>query len=34
MLYNRVEPRPEWLKIAGHGASFLAEHGRDPQGNW
>jgi N-acylglucosamine 2-epimerase len=34
MLYNRVEPRPEWLKIAGHGANFLAEHGRDPQGNW
>jgi N-acylglucosamine 2-epimerase len=34
MLYNRVEQRSEWLKIAGHGASFLAEHGRDPQGNW
>jgi N-acylglucosamine 2-epimerase len=34
MLYNRVEQRSEWLKIAGHGASFLAEHGRDSQGNW
>jgi N-acylglucosamine 2-epimerase len=34
MLYNRVEQRSEWLKIAGHGASFLAEHGRDHQGNW
>jgi N-acylglucosamine 2-epimerase len=34
MLYNRVERRSEWLKIAGHGASFLAEHGRDSQGNW
>ena len=34
MLYNRVERRSEWLKIAGHGANFLAEHGRDPQGNW
>jgi N-acylglucosamine 2-epimerase len=34
MLYNRVEQRSEWLKIAGHGANFLAEHGRDPQGNW
>ena len=34
MLYNRVEQRSEWLKIAAHGASFLAEHGRDPQGNW
>jgi N-acylglucosamine 2-epimerase len=34
MLYNQLEPRPEWLKIAGHGANFLAEHGRDAQGNW
>jgi N-acylglucosamine 2-epimerase len=34
MLYNRVEQRSEWLKIAGHGAKFLAEHGRDPGGNW
>ncbi len=34
MLYNQLEPRSEWLKIAGHGANFLAEHGRDAQGNW
>jgi N-acylglucosamine 2-epimerase len=34
MLYNRVEQRSEWLKIAGHGASFLAEHGCDAEGNW
>ena len=34
MLYNRVEQRSDWLKIAGHGANFLAEHGRDAQGNW
>jgi N-acylglucosamine 2-epimerase len=34
MLYNRLEQRDEWLKIARHGAKFLAEHGRDPQGNW
>ena len=34
MLYNQLEPRTEWLKIAGHGANFLAEHGRDNQGNW
>ena len=34
MLYNQLEPRSEWLRIAGHGANFLAEHGRDAQGNW
>jgi N-acylglucosamine 2-epimerase len=34
MLYNQLEQRREWLKIAGHGAKFLAEHGRDPEGNW
>jgi N-acylglucosamine 2-epimerase len=34
MLYNQLERRGEWLKIAGHGANFLAEHGRDAQGNW
>jgi N-acylglucosamine 2-epimerase len=34
MLYNQLEQRSEWLKIAGHGAKFLAAHGRDPQGNW
>jgi N-acylglucosamine 2-epimerase len=34
MLYNRVEQRSEWLKIARHGARFLTEHGRDAEGNW
>jgi N-acylglucosamine 2-epimerase len=34
MLYNQLEQRSEWLKIAGHGANFLAEHGRDAEGNW
>jgi N-acylglucosamine 2-epimerase len=34
MLYNQLDQRSEWLKIAGHGANFLAEHGRDAEGNW
>lgn len=34
MFYNRLEPREEWLKIANHGAEFLAQHGRDREGNW
>jgi N-acylglucosamine 2-epimerase len=34
MLYNQLEQRSEWLKIAEHGAKFLAEHGRDEDGNW
>ena len=34
MLYNRLEQREDWLKIAEHGANFLAKHGRDSQGNW
>ncbi|URD49548.1 AGE family epimerase/isomerase [Chroococcidiopsis sp. CCNUC1] len=34
MLYNQLEKRPEWLKIAANGANFLAKHGRDPEGNW
>ncbi len=34
MLYRRVEPRPEWLDIARHGAEFLKRHGRDDEGNW
>lgn len=34
MLYERLEKRPEWLKIAANGANFLAKHGRDPEGNW
>jgi N-acylglucosamine 2-epimerase len=33
-LYNKVEKRPEWLSMALHGARFLQDHGRDPEGNW
>jgi N-acylglucosamine 2-epimerase len=33
-LYNRVEPRKEWLETALHGARFLLDHGRDPNGDW
>jgi N-acylglucosamine 2-epimerase len=32
--YNEIEPRPEWLQVAQHGADFLAQHGRDETGNW
>lgn len=34
MLYNQLEKRENWLKIAVHGANFLAQHGRDVDGNW
>jgi N-acylglucosamine 2-epimerase len=34
MLYNRLEHREEWAAIAAHGAKFLADHGRDEEGNW
>jgi N-acylglucosamine 2-epimerase len=34
MLYDRVEAKDEWLQIAKHGADFLAQHGRDSEGNW
>jgi N-acylglucosamine 2-epimerase len=34
MLYNRLEKRENWLKIANNGASFLAQRGRDADGNW
>lgn len=34
LLYNRLEPKEEWLKIADNGASFLANYGRDDEGNW
>ena len=29
-LYNRVEPREQWLKLARSGAEFLERHGFDP----
>ena len=34
MFYNRLEQKSEWLKIAQHGADFLANHGRDDARNW
>jgi N-acylglucosamine 2-epimerase len=34
MLCNQFEKRENWLNIARHGAQFLAEHGRDAEGNW
>ena len=34
LLYNQIEPRDQWLKIADNGADFLANHGRDEKGNW
>jgi N-acylglucosamine 2-epimerase len=32
--YNEIEPRESWLRIAENGAAFLAQHGRDNDGNW
>jgi N-acylglucosamine 2-epimerase len=34
MLYNQVEAKEDWLKIAANGAHFLAKNGRDDEGNW
>lgn len=34
ILYNRVEKNQNWLEIAKHGAMFLADKGRDAEGNW
>ncbi|WP_414564835.1 MULTISPECIES: AGE family epimerase/isomerase [unclassified Anabaena] len=34
MLYNQLEKRENWLNIAKNGANFLAQHGRDADGNW
>ena len=34
MLYNQLEKRENWLKIAANGANFLANKGRDDEGNW
>jgi N-acylglucosamine 2-epimerase len=33
-LYNRVEPRPEFLRAAENSVRFLLEHGRDARGRW
>jgi len=34
MLYNRLEKRPEWLRIAQNGAQWLLQHGMDSEGAW
>ncbi|HMD60192.1 MAG TPA: AGE family epimerase/isomerase, partial [Opitutaceae bacterium] len=34
MLCNALEGRDSWLRVARHGADFLARHGRDGDGNW
>jgi len=34
MLYNQLEKREDWLKIARNGANFLSQYGRDADGNW
>ena len=33
-LYNRIEPRTEWLRIARGIAEYLYSHGRDNEGRW
>ena len=33
-LYKQLEPRPEWLAMALHGAAFMEKFGRDADGNW
>ncbi|MEX0775404.1 MAG: AGE family epimerase/isomerase [Phycisphaeraceae bacterium] len=32
--HNVLEARPQWLEMAASGARFLADHGRDDQGDW
>ncbi|HSR38314.1 MAG TPA: AGE family epimerase/isomerase [Phnomibacter sp.] len=34
MLYDKVEPRESWKKMAIHGADFMKKYGRDAAGNW
>ena len=33
-LYNEIEKKEQWLRIAKNGADFLASHGMDKEGNW
>jgi N-acylglucosamine 2-epimerase len=33
-LCQQLEKRQDWLDIAANGARFLAQHGRDAEGNW
>ncbi|WP_247232519.1 AGE family epimerase/isomerase [Telluribacter sp. SYSU D00476] len=32
--YQTIEPRPEWLELAGATAEFLLNNGRDKKGTW
>ena len=34
LFFNQLEQKKKWLEIAQIGADFLAEHGRDDEGNW
>lgn len=34
MLYNTVEKKEQWLKIAKHGVDFIVKHGMDAEGNF
>ena len=34
LFYNQLEAKSEWLQIAKNGADFLAQNGRDKDGNW
>ncbi len=34
VLYNELEPRPEWLETSRLGIEFLQAHGHDETGNW
>lgn len=34
MLYQRLEKRPEWLKMSKLGIDFLKKYGQDPNGNF
>ncbi len=33
-LYNRIEPRQEWLDLATHIFNFIKQHGRNDKGEW
>lgn len=33
-LYNKIEPRQEWLDVAWHIFNFVKRYGRDDQGRW
>jgi len=34
MMYNRFEPRPEWIEHASHGVDFMRRFGRADDGAW